>query len=391
MGEAAAPPRRRLAPPPVEEPEPLPYTRGDDLVEIQVVLPEGLLVRQALAEEFLGDLHNVAAPISVEIIGLPEGIVIQICGSRRDHPAIRRCLRSFFPEVRLREEPLFLAGQWYTHGQQKALIDFGLAEAFLRCLNPAFRPEVDPLMAVVGAMEEMEDDELAVVQMLFRPAQWPWIADALGVLEIAQESARTLPIARQKASQPLHAAVVRVAALAGDKARAFDRACLIGNALIASTRSELNDLLALDNDGYDDEQHVRDILRRETHRSGMLLNLAELLTLVHLPSASVRSDGLLRENAHSKAAPDIALEHDLVLGINEHEGERRVVSLSADQRMRHTYVVGASGTGKSTLLLSMAAQLMEKGGGLAVLDPHGDLIDDILARLPSAGSKTSSC
>ena len=59
------------------------------------------------------------------------------------------------------------------------------------------------------------------------------------------------------------------------------------------------------------------------------------------------------------------------------------MSLSTEERLRHTYVIGASGTGKSTLLLSMAMQDIEAGNGFAVLDPHGDLIEDILARIPA--------
>jgi ABC-type cobalamin/Fe3+-siderophores transport system ATPase subunit len=58
------------------------------------------------------------------------------------------------------------------------------------------------------------------------------------------------------------------------------------------------------------------------------------------------------------------------------------VSVSPELRVRHTHLVGASGTGKSTLLLRMILQDLEHGEGLAVLDPHGDLIDEIVARVP---------
>jgi predicted DNA-binding transcriptional regulator AlpA len=114
----------------------------------------------------------------------------------------------------------------------------------------------------------------------------------------------------------------------------------------------------------------------------MLLSLSELLTLFHLPSASVRSERLARQAGRTKAAPASAVGQSLVLGTNEHDGETCRVSLSTEERLRHTYVIGASGTGKSTLLLSMAMQDIEAGNGFAVLDPHGDLIEDILARIP---------
>ncbi|MGD9961486.1 type IV secretory system conjugative DNA transfer family protein [Nocardioides sp.] len=61
---------------------------------------------------------------------------------------------------------------------------------------------------------------------------------------------------------------------------------------------------------------------------------------------------------------------------------QRHVALSADDRFRHTYVVGQTGTGKSTLLLNMALDDIQAGDGVCVVDPHGDLVEGILERLP---------
>ena len=62
------------------------------------------------------------------------------------------------------------------------------------------------------------------------------------------------------------------------------------------------------------------------------------------------------------------------LGTNEHEGEVAEVRLSTDAKTKHVHVVGASGTGKSTLLLRMILEDIEAGHGVGVLDPHGDLV-----------------
>ena len=70
------------------------------------------------------------------------------------------------------------------------------------------------------------------------------------------------------------------------------------------------------------------------------------------------------------------------LGVNQFRGARREVHLDADQRLRHTYIVGQTGTGKSTLLLHMILHDLREGHGVAVLDPHGTLIEDILQRFP---------
>jgi excisionase family DNA binding protein len=114
----------------------------------------------------------------------------------------------------------------------------------------------------------------------------------------------------------------------------------------------------------------------------MLLNCDELVSLVHPPSDSVRSQKLIRELKKTKALPSIAFGNNMVLGENLHQGNRTDVTLSNEQRLRHMYVIGATGTGKTTLLLNMIIQDINSGVGLAVFDPHGDLIDRICGHIP---------
>src|SRR5438445_4285135 len=111
----------------------------------------------------------------------------------------------------------------------------------------------------------------------------------------------------------------------------------------------------------------------------MLLNVEELLGFVHLPSAEVPH--LSRALTRTKAAPVISA--GLLLGENVHRGKTMEVRLSADQRVRHTHIVGASGTGKSTLLFNLIRQDIECGEGVALLDPHGDLVERVLGIIPN--------
>ncbi len=78
---------------------------------------------------------------------------------------------------------------------------------------------------------------------------------------------------------------------------------------------------------------------------------------------------------------------DAPLGTNRHLGQQGQVALDAEARFRHVYVVGQTGTGKSTLLLNMVLHDIQRGRGVALLDPHGSLIDDLLERLPPERSK----
>jgi len=73
---------------------------------------------------------------------------------------------------------------------------------------------------------------------------------------------------------------------------------------------------------------------------------------------------------------------DVLLGYNVHRGQRLSAALDEAVRFRHTYIIGQTGTGKSTLLLHLILQDIKKGRGVAVLDPHGSLIEQILLHYP---------
>jgi len=61
---------------------------------------------------------------------------------------------------------------------------------------------------------------------------------------------------------------------------------------------------------------------------------------------------------------------------------QRVFGIKDDDRFSHVYVVGKTGTGKSTLLETMALQDVRRGAGLALIDPHGDLVERIASQIP---------
>ena len=75
------------------------------------------------------------------------------------------------------------------------------------------------------------------------------------------------------------------------------------------------------------------------------------------------------------------------LFVNSHQGGRQPVYQSVEDRMKHCFVLGQTGTGKSTLLESMILQDIHAGRGLAVIDPHGDLVEPILGKIPKERSR----
>lgn len=124
------------------------------------------------------------------------------------------------------------------------------------------------------------------------------------------------------------------------------------------------------------------INRRFDERISFLLNTEELATIWHLPLKWIETPNILWLTAKSAPAPANIPEEGISLGYNLFRGVKKEVRFKREDRRRHTYIIGKSGVGKSVLLGNMAIQDVLNGDGICVIDPHGDLIQDILERIP---------
>jgi hypothetical protein len=373
----------------LEEPEPEEDEGEGELSELRVSLPAEAEVSPEAMEQFLLALPRTAHPLSFEMVGTPTAISVELVCASADRPMLAQHLKAYFPEAVATGADGCLARRWQPGGTgHSVVVEFGLADEFMLPLRVLRRLSVDPLIGVAAALSDLQDGETGVLQVLLQPVRHPWAESILrAVLDergspFFIDAPEVTALAREKVSRPLFACVIRVAGRSSSPQRAMLIARSIGWALNALANPPGNRLIPLANDDYPDDVHELDLLRRTTHRSGMILSSSELVSLVHPPSSSVRIEKLVREWGKTRAAPSLATGHDYVLGTNTHAGRTIEVALSDDQRSRHLYLVGASGTGKSTLLLSLILQSLRRGEGLALLDPHGDLIDEVVRRMP---------
>ena len=368
-----------------EEPEPTTLTR-ESLVELQASLPDKLDISKDAFEQFLLNLSLCREPIAFELIGTHKKVSAQFVAGASDAPLLRRQLQAYFPEAVFLPREGGLEQTWEaSNGAEMLAVEFGLKHEFMLPLQSG---RLDPFIGIVGALAELRAGELGLFQVLFQPVQNPWAESIVNSVTHADgkpyfvNSTELAGAAENKVARPLYAAVVRILICADE----FDRILQLARDLAGSLRvfahPSGNELIPLHNDDYPFEEHIEDVLRRQTRRTGMLLNSDELIGFVHLPSTVVRSPAFQRQSVKSKSAPAIVRQQGLLLGENDHAGQTVPVRLSAEQRTRHTHIIGASGTGKSTLLFNLIRQDIENGEGIAVLDPHGDLIDRILGIIP---------
>ncbi len=124
------------------------------------------------------------------------------------------------------------------------------------------------------------------------------------------------------------------------------------------------------------------IYRRFDDNISFLLNTEELSSLFHFPLKGSETPNILWLTARHAAAPSDVPDEGIILGKNVFRGVSKNIHIKREDRRRHHYIIGKSGTGKSVMLTNMAIQDIENGDGICLLDPHGDLVTDIMERIP---------
>ena len=388
LSQLAASPKN--APPsqvePEEEPQPIFLNRGS-LVELQLALPADFDISRDTFEHLFRNLALCREPVAFELVGSHRRVQVQFVACEEDVSLVRKQLQAILPDVQIRQQTGTLKATWMVSaGNQAVAVEFGLEQEFML---PLANGKLDPFVGIVAALSELQPGELALYQVIFQPVQNPWAESIVNSVTSAEgkplfvNSPELTGAAENKVTSPLFATVVRIMTRTASRGRLYEIARDLTSSLRVFANPQGNALIPLKNDEYPFFEHLEDVMARRSRRTGMILNSDELASFVHLPSSDVRSSVLVRDSGQTKAAPaNVQSRSGIVIGDNEHNGVTVEVSLNPDQRVRHTHIIGSNGTGKSSLLLNLIRQDIENGEGLAVLDPAGDLIDQILSFIP---------
>lgn len=366
---------------------PFAFEEEPALIALQVKTPRERKITPERVKALLTMLSYADAPISFEIIGTAQEIVVQFVCHVRHAPLVHSNVTAYFPELTIAENDTYLYNI-FNPDIPIYLTDFGLQEEFIRPLAVSKNYAIDPLTSMFGALDALKDDEQAGVQMLFMGTANSWpesivnsvtLADGTSFFSDAPESPK---LAFEKIASPLFGVCIRTfgqGSTVEKSQRVFES---VTYPMLAASRSSSNSLISLPDEIYDASMRISDMLLRQSHRLGMLLNADELANLLHFPSEAVYSHKLYSSTRKTKEVPSIAKYKPYPIGINVHNGITEKVSLCIDERLKHTHIIGSTGTGKSTLIANMISTDIKQGLGLVLIDPHGDLVDDVIARIP---------
>lgn len=371
-----------------EEGEPLQPVSWErqDIVEFQLSLPRDRKGLAGRMDQLLGSFAQYREPVSFELLGTDGEALLQIAVGGEDAERMERHLVQLFPDMSVVRTEDGLADAWRRTSSSFAVCECGLEREFML---PLELPHSDVYFPLLSALAALNENELGLMQILLDPARHAWGSEALQAVSDGEggpffvNRPELLAGARAKFSRPLYAVVLRFASCAAKSELAWQIVAEMMAGFVTDAHAADNRLVPLSNEGYDGRDHERDLLLRQSRRTGMLLNQEELRWLVRFPDGPVTAALLRSDSGMTAPAPGFALQAtSLQLGFNEHGGISNPVFLSDEHRFRHTHVIGASGTGKSTLLFNSIRQDIEAGSGVGVLDPHGDLIQGLLGNIP---------
>ena len=184
-----------------------------------------------------------------------------------------------------------------------------------------------------------------------------------------------------KIAKPLFYANIRLIASAGTKDRAMSLLDNLTKSFVQFTAPRKNKWKVVI------PRNQRSLLFQFSFREfisdqSVLLNSEELASLYHLPSSTTNVPKKKWLKTKGAPPPMNLPATGLIIGDSLYRGERKEVRIGDEDRRRHLYITGQTGTGKSNFITGMAAQDIKNGKGVCVIDPHGDLVEDILALVP---------
>lgn len=219
----------------------------------------------------------------------------------------------------------------------------------------------------------------SVSDMFFAPKKKP------GELEEPKEvDTATLELFKKKLAAPVIEANVRLVVSAMEFSRAEQIMRELQSAFNQFDLTEGNQFSFIPQKGV----HLRHAQRAFSFRqlsakTLIALSTEELATMLHFPGDGIVSTAQFKQS-YSKTAPrPTEMPHDgTLLGINKHQGVEHPIYVTEKDRMRHFYVIGQTGTGKSVFLKNLIIQDIQAGAGVCMIDPHGTDIADVIGAVP---------
>lgn len=378
-----------------------------EMVTLEVKLPKDNEIKIDVAEQMFSsfaslkksgwrsffDLDDV---IAFEIVGKPSEIHFYVSAPSKIVDLVEKTIYGYYPSADIQrvDEP-------NIYSEEGKVAFAGLVQKTYTYLPIKTYRDLpsDPLSAITSALSKIAEGEGAMVQILIRPAGGRWkemgksYVASIKKNEANPEKAtfktdpKTLEKIEDKCSRPGFESTIRFVVSSKTKEMAEIHLKNIKTAF-SQFNSDLNGFKGtkiLFKPGFMINFIYKffPIFELSFSRSVSILSSDELATIFHFPNKTVETPHI--QWLKAKTAPvaaEVLQSGGTYIGQGYYRGVKRPVCIGFKDRQRHIYIIGKTGVGKSVLLHDMAIQDIRAGHGVCVIDPHGDLIDEIIKFIP---------
>jgi hypothetical protein len=385
-----------------------------DSTLLQIALPRDNEIKIDAAEQLFNAFAGIKLSgrfqffkyrphISFEIVGMPGDIRFFIYTPNKYKDMVEKQINAAYPDAEIKvveEATSRYSKEGYILGNEYNIFSENGSVAFktLKLKDSNFKPlkaykefAVDPLSSITSVLAKMGEGEGAAIQILISGADSKW--SKLGRKYISETKKReSNPETAKYSSDPKELEAIE------NKIGKAGFYTVIRLVVSSSTKeaaeAHLNNLeSAFDQFSGHNEftkqkqflkgSFITDFIYRYMPATGNMSVLTgeELAGIYHFPNKTIQTPHIFWLNAKKAPAPVQIPSSGLYLGMSTYRGMAKPVYIQKDDRRRHMYVIGKTGTGKSEFLKDMILQDIKNGEGVCFIDPH-DTIDKLLPLIP---------
>lgn len=379
--------------------------RSIDSVLLQIAVPRANEIKIDAMEQLFAALYsvkkggwkqkfNIQQTISFELVAKREDIRFFVWTPKSLQDLLEKQIHGAYPDAEIKEVEEY---NIFTEEGKVAYKSLQLKKDNFYPIKTFRELPTDPLASITSALAKMGEGEAAAIQVIISPADSAWQGAGRGFISSTKKAesdpnkasfsvpAKTLEAIENKVSKPGFETSMRIVVVSPTEESAKAHLTNISGSL-EQFSGEYNGL------GSRTIRHkpsfMEDFLYRYQPMFNFMgnhisvLNSEELATLFHFPNKTITTPHVHWLYSKTAPAPAEIPSEGLFLGLSNFRGIKRPVFMSDEDRQRHIYIIGKTGTGKSKFLQSMILQDFAEGKGLCFIDPHGDAVEELLGMVP---------
>jgi len=353
---------------------------------------------------FFEGIFGIQNRFSFEVIGRKEGIFFYIVCPEKYASNIEKQVYGTYKESEIEYVPL-------SHPFDRG--SFNLAYE-LKQENNIFTPiklfedKQEPLLNVISTLSKLGPNEVIMYQLVISPAPNSWVKAAKRILT-TKSGDKDKPAPQldpghkegleNKIKSPGFYSVIRLLSISDDEYKAqvnLDNTLSAFNQYNDPKNNNFVKRLLVTNSGVIKRIILRELntfdyhvplLEMKLFCNNMILNCAELSNIFHFGNKLIPVPGIKKISFKKNAAPGNVSLEGILMGVNKYREVITNIRINDQDRLRHMYILGQTGTGKSVFLFSQALQDIYRGEGVCILDPHGKDIEELLGKIPPEREK----